>query len=291
MRLLIWSLLLIGIICCSQADAFWQSRDSNYNLVINGGCSQYTSLAARMDGGQDTVNVPNLICGLVTDGNWSSIVAFFMFAVNSTANANLNWVANANNLTKTGTVTLAANQGYTGDGTTGFFTPGTSPTAIYQTSPWAQNSATIGGCVVSSRTTGQNWMLAGSTNGSSLNSYFEAHTATSVFFTHMNDNTSLSAATTSAQGAWYMTRTGASTEALYLNGNTTPFATSTAASTGAPTQNPYVLALNSNGTAAQFNGDQVAYVFFASGLTSMQVNSIYNRLHTYLQAVGETTAC
>ena len=34
--LLAWLLLLAGILCLSHADAFWQSRDSNYNVATSG---------------------------------------------------------------------------------------------------------------------------------------------------------------------------------------------------------------------------------------------------------------
>ncbi len=34
--LFIWAALLCGIVCISQSEAFWQSRDSNYNIAISG---------------------------------------------------------------------------------------------------------------------------------------------------------------------------------------------------------------------------------------------------------------
>lgn len=39
--LLIWALLLAGIVCIAQqpSKAYWQSRDSNYNLAISGGAA------------------------------------------------------------------------------------------------------------------------------------------------------------------------------------------------------------------------------------------------------------
>ena len=39
---LIWCLLLAGIDCIGQSDAFWQSRDSNYNISISGSAPSYT---------------------------------------------------------------------------------------------------------------------------------------------------------------------------------------------------------------------------------------------------------
>ena len=43
--LLAWCLLLAGIVCIAQSEhvsAFWQSRDSNYNIAISGGGGSYT---------------------------------------------------------------------------------------------------------------------------------------------------------------------------------------------------------------------------------------------------------
>jgi len=41
-----WALLLAGFACLGQASAFWQSRDSNYNISANvggggGNCIEY----------------------------------------------------------------------------------------------------------------------------------------------------------------------------------------------------------------------------------------------------------
>ena len=43
MRLLGWILLLIGIGCLTQSQAFWQSRDSNYDISISGGIGGETT--------------------------------------------------------------------------------------------------------------------------------------------------------------------------------------------------------------------------------------------------------
>jgi hypothetical protein len=61
--------------------------------VGDGRCSQAITLLARMDGSQNTSAVTNLVCGMVADGNWSSVPdGLQVYAINSTANANLNWI-------------------------------------------------------------------------------------------------------------------------------------------------------------------------------------------------------
>lgn len=44
--LLIWALLLAGLVCITQqpTSAYWQSRDSNYNIAISGGAPAYTGI-------------------------------------------------------------------------------------------------------------------------------------------------------------------------------------------------------------------------------------------------------
>ena len=44
-----WCLLLTGIVCLSQSQAFYQSRDSNYNIAIASGGGSTTTF--------DTVNI------------------------------------------------------------------------------------------------------------------------------------------------------------------------------------------------------------------------------------------
>jgi hypothetical protein len=62
---------------------------------------------------------------MVSDGTWALLDN--VFAVNSTANANLNWISTSYGFTMAGagSVIFAANQGHTGDGSTTYFTMAT----------------------------------------------------------------------------------------------------------------------------------------------------------------------
>jgi hypothetical protein len=44
-----------------------------------------------MDGSESTSAVTTMVCGMVSDGTWSLLDALYVFAINSTANATLNW--------------------------------------------------------------------------------------------------------------------------------------------------------------------------------------------------------
>lgn len=66
--LLIWFLLLAGIACISQSEAFWQSRDSNYNQnVVSGGGGTTTfnplTTVQTLSNGNLTVTFSNVCKG------------------------------------------------------------------------------------------------------------------------------------------------------------------------------------------------------------------------------------
>ena len=69
---------LVAFVCTALAVFSGGIRDSNYNIAISTpSCPQATTLLGRMDGSQNTSAVTNLICGMVADGNWSSVLDVF----------------------------------------------------------------------------------------------------------------------------------------------------------------------------------------------------------------------
>src|SRR5712664_2840319 len=92
----------------------------------SGGCSQATTFIARTSGlsGTETTAYTNLICGLVTDGVYSTLDALYIFATNTTTTANLNLISTNFGLTGATPPTFSADHGYTGNGTTQFLDTG-----------------------------------------------------------------------------------------------------------------------------------------------------------------------
>jgi len=72
--LIIWALLLTGIVCISQSEAFYQSRDSNYNIAIASGGGTTTFDATDVGTGI-TLSGGNLIATYTgsTDGAYVSV--------------------------------------------------------------------------------------------------------------------------------------------------------------------------------------------------------------------------
>lgn len=238
-----------------------------------------------MDGSQNTSAVTTAVCGMVTDGTWSLLDTLYVFAVNSTANASLNWISSSYSLTKNGTCAFAANAGYTGDGSTCYFNTGYTPKTAGGN--LSQNSANLGTCILSSRTTNQSYAELGTddngSGGGSTILYMQPLTSGSFFY-DVNGNTFPSFTTTNTQGQWLTSRTASGAIALYKNGSSvaTPSDPSGTLS-GYPA---YIMAYNSYGTPFNHSADQLAEAHFGGGFTSTQANNFYSRMHTYYAAVG-----
>lgn len=244
-------------------------------------CSQVATLFGRMDGGQNSSAVDGLICGLVTDSTYSLFDALWVFATNSTANANLNWIQNSFNLTQVGTVTFAANAGYTSNGSTGYFTTGYNPSTAG--GQFTLNSASFGLCDLTSRASANGNLLgfAVATPGISI----ELYNGSALGIFSLNDASFANGTISNAQASWIVSRTASSGWVAYKNG-TSSITAGSATSTSIPNLPWFLLTYNSAGSPGTPITDQVGYAFAASGLNATQVTNIYNRLHTYMAAVG-----
>lgn len=259
-----------------------------------GGCSQYTTLAASLDGSQNASAVRTLICGMVTDGTYSGFDLLYVAATNSEANFKVNW-ANPGSfgLTKNGTITFTANSYVTGDGSTGYYD--TNYNISTNATNFTRNSGSMGTCVVNARSSGTSAVAMGTAASGSFYSYIEPYYTTSPGPSYdINGESFNNYAASNSRGSWVAIRSSSSTVSLYLNGSSV--ASVSTDTSGAPSNNRVFLSALGDGTAgsntaSQFSSDNLAYFFVGTGFTGTQIGNIYSRLHTYLQAVGETTAC
>lgn len=250
------------------------------------GCSQATAWNTRAGlSGALATNYQNMICGMVTDGTWALMYGIWMLATNTTTTANLNLVSTNFTLTVNGTETFAANNGYTGDASTGYFDTGLNPAGGGN---YTQNSGALGSCVLSSRTTSQVWASIGNSNFATY-AYTEPLGTGSLVAYELNSGVFQSLAASNAQGSLIVSRTSSSAIALYKNGSSV--ATPADTSTGLANENMFVGAYNLGGTASANSGDQIAYAFVSGGLTPTQASNVYSRLHTFLVAVGAASGC
>jgi hypothetical protein len=278
----------------------------NYQPPPPPSCSQAANFLARTSflNGAESAAYTALICGLVSDGIitgtmngpnsgsgacGSILDALYILATNTTTTAGLNLCGTSYSLLSNGTVTFTADQGYAGNGTTGFlntqFSPFSAPSPNYTT-----NGGSIGAYDRTNSTTiSSTATIIGISDG--RQSYIQPLTTSSAMSADVNTTTfALGGANTNRQGAWIVTRTSSSTISLYKNGSATPLNTVTTGDTAvAPTGSANFTILAQGllgGTTQKWTTDQVGAAFIGGALTGTQAAAINNRINAYMTALG-----
>lgn len=241
-----------------------------------GGCSQATAFLARTSGLDATHQnaYTTMICGLVTDGIFTSFDGLYIFATQTQANALLNLVSSSFPVTVTGTVTFTADQGFSGslaasDLDTGF-NPSTAPSPKF-----VQDSATsalwrINGTAVA----GDQWRQGGHPT---VNSLFAQFTDTHMYCdVNASSDDGVGVVVATAAGLAGCVRSASTGYTYYKNGSSigTRTNTSTAIVSG---DFQY---LEGTGT-----GD-VAAIVFGSALNATQYGNLFTRVHLYMQTIA-----
>lgn len=244
-------------------------------------CSQSSTFLTAATGvtlTADKTNYDTMICGLVTDGNFSGLDVLYIFAAPTQSNAALINLANPGtfNGTTRGTVSFTAYQGYTGDASTFYVDSGFNPSTA--SSPnFVQNSATVGVYDLTNRSSGGNnqWQAGnGNTNLAVLS--FGAFTA------EINSGTSMGGANSNANGSYNMTRTSSSLESIFENSSET--AVTSASDTSQSPSNANIVFFGD--TPALFSSDQLAAGWIGKGVTAVNSCKINNRINTYMASLS-----
>lgn len=261
-------------------------------VPFNPSCAQGATYIAALTApsGAEQTAYKNAICGMVADGTFQLLDALYIHANTSAANAKVNAVApGTHNLVQTGSLTFTADQGFTGDGATGFLDTGITPST--NGGHMTLNSASFGFCVLNNRTVAAPTTGFGAfDSGNGVGSYFL------TFFTGptnggaLNDTggDQLTSGIASSQGAWTFTRTASNVAAIYSNGLPLPTSQSSG-SVSLTDRSIYVMARNDVSGPTGWVTDQQAYFFMGSGLTAGQAAAIYSRLGVMMFALGNTT--
>ena len=91
-----------------------------------------------------------------------------------------------------------------------------------------------------------------------------------------------SGANTSSLGLFAVARTTSNAQAVWKNGSSV--ASSVTASVGIVNNSMYVLAINSSGTAAQFNTKQCSMAFIGAGSVGQLL--LFNAIEAYMDSIG-----
>jgi hypothetical protein len=258
---------------CSDTDS------TNWvNAVVGAG--------GTVSGARQTL-VCQLISGLKTDGVWAKLDRLWIYAAENATSAKYDMVADVAHTLRS-TPTFAVDRGYTGvdqSTTIGIdtnYNPGTN--AINYT----QNSAHVSAWLVNYNTPSNNAMLFGTDNFGFSFAVFLFFNVSDQIITYMNDVTgSAGAVPTTKTGHWLSNRTGASASQLYQNGAN--FSSPNTVSVPIANNHSMLsLAGWEGGSGTQVNGlgNQLAMLSIGGGLSSTDASNLYNRLRTYMTAVG-----
>jgi hypothetical protein len=222
-----------------------------------------------------------LIDSLVSGGVWSKIDALYVLAAPDEATSLVNLKQSSYALTKNGTPTFTADDGFKGttDSTTQYlstgFTPSTAGGSFAQNSAhlmvWSNESAQVTSAAIGVSVAGSRSVLA--PRWSDNNCYYAANCATTP-----------SATSTDAAGCWIANRSASNAMEIYKDGSS--IGTSSAASTALQNQQIYVIAERNPSNVADGYGNQVSAAGYGGSLSAGEVTTYHSALATYRTGVG-----
>jgi hypothetical protein len=223
-----------------------------------------------------------LINGLVADGVWSKFDILRIYATQNSTTALLNLVSSSYGGTTHGTApTLTADRGFTGDGSTSYidtnFIPPSAPSPNF-----VLNSAHISTWIVTDGTdAGQSVGDGGAPGG--IAHIHPRYIDGNAYFRLNGSAGSGGVAVAAMTGHSIANRPSSSQVLGYRNGSL--ILTNSDTSTSVPSNQFVDLASNGNVVGNYFS-HQVAATSIGSSLSSTDVMNFYNRLRTYMTAVG-----
>ena len=285
--LLWWAALCL---CVAPSVAFWQSRDSNYNINIASSgftpsCSQSTAFLARATGvtlTADKTNYDTLICGLVTDGVWAKLDALWILVAPDATTQGLNLVSSSFTLTPHN-VSFSAHTPVTGNTTSLYFQTGFAGNLGTQ---FIKDSASAGACHTNTRSAGQSWATLGAVD-SNIGVRLIPNFNGTLFVGQLNGNQFTPSITPTLPGMWAEDRSASTVTTVYKNGVSQT--TDATASSGVGTLENYLIAENNgSNVASNFSGDTIAAAFYGASLGATLQGNIRTRINTFLSAYSLT---
>lgn len=223
------------------------------------------------------VLIEALIAGLIADGLWSRLEAFWITAAHDSQAGRLNWKTPGTfTLTENGTAgggTWTTDRGWAGNGTDGYLSSGLAPNAC---TLLTQNDALA---FAWSRSTAQSAVACfGTITGAGV--IVQPRNTSDLFGYRLNQTTSTTTANADGTGLYAVSRTGASATQGYKNGA----ALGSAGSVASATRNANALGIgrvNSTYTTVEVSVAGVGASLDATG----QAN-LHTRLNTFMTAIG-----
>ena len=245
--------------------------------------SQALAYLARTVGGNEGgngANIATLIDGLVSDGVWAKLDALYVMAQQNQTDALLNLVGTSYGLTSVGLLRSAIFTSYLGfSGFSGAVYLNTGFNPATATSPqFIQNAASLGAWV--SGTSGEVQPVIGN-DGGGIDGLSHIYTNVSgSLYTRVNGVVG-GVPSTGAAGLYVGDRPSSATVVPYYNG--------AAQAAQAGTSNPPLNAIILIGTTPNVSGatfQTISAAFIGASLGASMQLALYNRLRTYMAAIG-----
>lgn len=238
------------------------------------------ALAAEMDADGTAPDatrkghINTLISTLKANGVWAKLDRLWVLAAHEETAALINWVApGTDTLTKAGTPTFTADQGFTGNGTDGSLNSGTNYSAL---TLFQRNSAHVS---IWSRSNTQTANFDfGQDSGSHLTG-FRIRNAADISSVLLNGGT-YAPAQTAGNGHFISDRPDANNIITYRNG-VAYGAGGSVASSAPPNVVPCILR-----SLTSFGTKQIAAVTLGASLGATDADDLYDALQAYMTAVG-----
>lgn len=222
------------------------------------------------------------INALDAGGWWSKMDFFYILQTSTSNNAKVDLTGHGFTAVPGGSVTFAADVGYTGNGTNAAGTIAVPYAPNPNGTNFTVNSCAMGIGIVNNRTTFNNAAFVGGQNAG--NDFDQVGTlAGGTAFGDLGTTSSVSGAATTTKGTWIASRTSSSALALYQNGTT--IASSGASTAVAVSTTPLTLLGRSILPSGidSFSAETVAFAFAMSGVSSGDAASISTILgHQFL---------
>lgn len=228
--------------------------------------------------GGPSTPLQKLRAGLRADGVYQGLDRLWIFAQPTAAQARIDLIAGAS-ATINNAPTFTANRGYTGDGLAAYVDTNFNPSTAG--GHYTQNSASYGLWVYNDPGGAIGEPMGNDDNNWTIIQF----RAAGAIQAGINQTLSPPLWTPAARtGLTALDRTGASAMAAYNNGVSS--ATGSGASTAPVSRNFTVLGANSSSGVVNFSTAGVSAAFLGGALGSAGQAALYNRLRTYMTAVG-----
>ncbi|MEN6569050.1 MAG: right-handed parallel beta-helix repeat-containing protein [Rikenellaceae bacterium] len=224
----------------------------------------------------------DMVKSLDSLGVWDKMDIFYCFAQesNSDGEALINWVNPGTfDCTDGNSTTFISLQGFTGDASTDYLN---TTFALSEGTQSAGEDVTVGLYLRKAQTA--NTIIYGATDGT-YQTYLYPRDASGNYISRLNGSQDQTGAVASSQGLLMVTRRASNAVEFYRNGSSVNETARTY--NGRSTQDLYILAWNNNGSAADFNSNEVSIFFVMKQVSDDDASKIYTIIQKYMTRIGK----